>query len=133
MCWRGKRVLLAIAAMGAVCHLAPCARADLTSGWRLTWSDEFNNGSNDLTPLTYTIGDRDGPPEVENYTDSSQNVFVGPAADSSAAGGSVSALHIDAIYNGSTFTSGFVDTSQSFSQTYGLIEIRAKLPQAPGL
>jgi len=127
------KALLVIAAVGTALNRCPSVRADLTTGWQLTWSDEFNNGSSDLSPLNYTLGNPDGAPELETYTNSSQNVFVGPAADSSAPGGSVSALHIDTIYNGTTYTSGFVDTSHSFSQTYGLFEIRAKLPQAAGL
>jgi beta-glucanase (GH16 family) len=127
------KALLVIAAVGTALNRCPSARADLTTGWQLTWSDEFTNSASGLAPLTYTLGNPDGAPELETYTNSSQNVFVGPAADSSAPGGSVSALHIDTIYNGKTYTSGFVDTSHAFSQAYGLFEIRAKLPQGAGL
>jgi beta-glucanase (GH16 family) len=105
-----------------------------TAGWTQTWSDEFNNGSSDLSGLSYTLGNPDGAPEMETYTNSTQNVFVGPATDASAAGGTVGALHIDTIYNGNgTYTSGFVSTYKTFSQKYGLFEIRAKLPQGAGL
>ena len=95
--------------------------------WISTWSDEFNTGTTDLSGWTYDLGGGGwGNQEKETYTNSSQNVSV--------SGG---ALHITAIATGTgslqTYTSGRIRTTNLFSQTYGLMEFRAKFPAGTGL
>jgi beta-glucanase (GH16 family) len=102
--------------------------------WATTWSDEFNNGQSDLNGFTYDLGGGGwGNNEREVYTNSTQNVFVGtdPATGTGA-------LNINAIGTAGTgtnvnYTSGRIKTTNIFSQTYGLIEFRAKFPAGNGL
>jgi beta-glucanase (GH16 family) len=103
--------------------------------WVSTWADEFNNGSSDLNGFTYDLGNGAGGwgnNEKESYTNSTQNVSV-----STDGGTGIGALHIDAIATGTgvnqTYTSGRIRTPSLFSQAYGLIEFRAKLPNGTGL
>lgn len=105
------------------------AMAQAVSGsWSQTWGAEFNGGQADLSGWTYDLGNGGpslpgwGNNELQNYTSSTANVSV--------SGGS---LHITAIANNNSFTSGRIRTSELFSQTYGLFEVRAKLPVGQGL
>jgi len=120
-------------ATGASLVVADRAGAQLIAppageSWTSTFSDQFNNGASDLAPFTYDLGNNGGwgNGESEDYTSSSQNVSV--------SGGN---LNIDAIASGSpgnqTYTSGRIQTSGSFSQTYGLFEFRAAFPAGQGL
>jgi beta-glucanase (GH16 family) len=92
--------------------------------WVSTYSDQFNAGASDLNGWTYDLGNNDGwgNEELESYTNSTNNVSV--------SGGS---LNITAIDSGGNYTSGRIQTSSLFSQTYGLFEFRAKLPAGTGL
>jgi beta-glucanase (GH16 family) len=103
--------------------------------WSNTYSDQFNNGASDLSGWTYDIGNGGpsnpgwGNDEQEYYTNSTNNVSV--------SGG---ALNITAIASPITqgtstyqYTSGRIQTSSLFSQTYGLFEFRAKMPAGTGL
>lgn len=91
--------------------------------WVNTYSDQFNNGNSDLSGWTYDLGGGGwGNEEQEVYTNSTNNVSV--------SGG---ALNITAIDTAGTYTSGRIQTSGSFDQTYGLFEFRAKLPAGTGL
>ncbi|HWB52762.1 MAG TPA: family 16 glycosylhydrolase, partial [Tepidisphaeraceae bacterium] len=100
----------------------------------MTWSDEFNSGSTatDLAGWSYDIGNGQsgwGNNEQEYYTNSAANVSVSTT-------GGVGALHIDAIkqsINGYNYSSARIKTNTVFSQTYGVIEFRAKLPAGQGL
>lgn len=111
--------------------LLPCfASAQSVAGsWSQTWADEFNGGQSDLSNWTYDLGNGGpslpgwGNNELENYTDSTDNVSV-----------SNGSLHITAISDGNgNYTSGRIRTPDLFSQTYGLFEFRAKLPTGQGL
>jgi beta-glucanase (GH16 family) len=91
--------------------------------WVNTYSDQFNDGQSDLNNYTYDLGGGGwGNDEQEVYTNSTNNVSV--------SGG---ALNITAIDTSGTYTSGRIQTSSLFNQTYGLFEFRAKLPAGTGL
>lgn len=107
----------------------PAASQGIAGNWRSTWSDEFNQGSSDLRGWRYDLGNGGpalpgwGNGELENYTNDASNVSV--------SGGS---LHITAQAGlNHDYTSGRIKTDGLFSQTYGLIEFRAKLPAGQGL
>jgi beta-glucanase (GH16 family) len=101
--------------------------------WTCTFDDEFNgtslNGSNWIVQQTATSGYHSGQ---ECFEDSPNNVSVSGGmlnltvrqeASSSLCPG----LPLPYF---TPYTSGMVSTYQRFSQTYGLFEVRAKLPAA---
>jgi beta-glucanase (GH16 family) len=101
------------------------------SGLYMVWSDEFNSTHVDTNTWTYDIGTGVsqspsgwGNNELEYYSNRTNNVYE--------AGG---LLHIVArreSYNGSDYTSARVKSQGLFSQKYGRIEWRAKLPVGLG-
>ncbi len=96
---------------------------------QLTWDDEFNGTSIDTSKWTFQTGGGGwGNGELEYYTDPATKVGQPNAYVSNGV------LHIDAIkenYGGSTWTSARMNCT--FSQTYGVFEIRAALPYGQGL
>jgi beta-glucanase (GH16 family) len=102
--------------------------------WTNTFNDQFSAGSSALSNWTYDTGngpgnDGWGNGEQEYYTNSTNNVSV--------SGGALNITAIDAPVNeGGTvynYTSGRIQSSALFNQTYGLFEFKAKLPQGTGL
>lgn len=87
------------------------------SPWTLVWHDEFNGNKLNTNKWRIKDGGRQG--ELQYY--SPQNIKV--------KGGN---LIIKSLYN-NYFSSGWVDTDEKFSFTYGKIEIRGKLPYGKGL
>lgn len=122
-----RRVAMGAAVLcGALAAAAHGQTTPAVAGsWQPTWSDDFNAGSSDLSGWNYETGNNGGwgNNEYENYTNSSTNAYV--------SGGS---LNIAAVVSGSagkqSYTSARLTTKGLFDQTYGLIEFRAKLPQA---
>lgn len=111
---------------GALSYSLP----DIPGNWHQTWDDEFNSNSTatDLAGWSYDLGGGGwGNNELETYTNSSANVNVSTS-------GGVGALNINAIKTGyNSYTSARIRTNNVFSQTYGVIEFRAKLPATSGL
>jgi beta-glucanase (GH16 family) len=97
-------------------------------GYKLVWSDEFNEGKLRDSEWNYekgTGGNGWGNNELEYYTSRPQNVFL-----------SSGNLIIEARkekYNGSDYTSTRITTQDKKEFTYGRIDIRAKLPVDHGL
>ncbi len=89
----------------------------------LSWSDEFNGtGSPNPTYWKYDLGSNGwGNNEVQNYTNSTQNVRQENGS-----------LVIDAIKTGNEWTSARIITLGKMSFTYGRIVFRAKLPTGSG-
>lgn len=102
--------------------------------WKLAWSDEFDapNGSlPDVHRWTYDLGGKGwGNQELETYTDRTQNVSIQNGM-----------LVIQALKEDFTgkdgvardYTSGRIKTQGLFSQAYGRIEARIKIPYGQGL
>ena len=92
-------------------------------GMSLVWSDEFNDATLNLTNWSYEKGASGwGNNELEDYTDSPNNVFVENGF-----------LNIKAIKEGAKYTSGRIITKGKREFTYGRIDIRAKLPVGQGI
>ncbi|HXB11964.1 MAG TPA: carbohydrate-binding protein, partial [Bacteroidia bacterium] len=100
----------------------------------LTWSDEFNGNSLDLTKWNYQTGNGCpgicgwGNNELEYYTNNTNNVSVSGGALALTA-------QYQPNYNGSgnNYTSGKLVTLGNFSQKYGHFEARIKIPSAAGM
>ena len=96
--------------------------------WQLVWQDEFDTpGAPYATKWTYDIGTGPdsngwGNNELESYTSSSDNIIVADGV-----------LKITAKSSGSSYTSARIKTQGIFSQAYGRIEARIKLPWGPGM
>jgi beta-glucanase (GH16 family) len=95
-------------------------------GWKLVWSDEFNNDSIDTNHWQFETGNHNGwgNRELEFYTDRPDNAYV-----------SNGVLHIVARQegtNGFAYTSARMKSEGLFAQKYGRFEFRAKFPQGKG-
>lgn len=100
------------------------------AGYNLLWSDEFTEASVNTNYWNYDIGNSGwGNNELECYTSSSNNSFISNGCLV------ISALQQPIVYNGisSNYTSARLNTSGKFSFQYGRMDIRAKLPVAPGM
>jgi beta-glucanase (GH16 family) len=99
------------------------------AGWRLVWSDEFNQpdgSAPDTANWNYELGgDGWGNAELEDYTDRTNNVRI---ADGKLV---IEARRED--YGGSQFTSGRLQTRGKRSWTYGKFVARIKIPRGQGL
>jgi len=93
-------------------------------GMTLVWSDEFNDAHLNTDFWTHEKGAHGwGNNELQNYTDSENNVFLENGF-----------LNIKAIQeNNGGYTSGRIITLGKKEFTYGRIDIRAKLPKGQGI
>lgn len=94
-------------------------------GMTLTWSDEFNGASLDMSNWTCELGGGGwGNNELEVYTSSTDNVFT-----------SNGYLTIRALKNPYTsqYTSARIVTKGKKDFKYGRIDIRAKMPKGQGV
>ena len=87
----------------------------------LLWSNEFNGSSLSNTAWSYSIGGGGfGNGELQRDTRSAVTVSDGQ-------------LHITASRQGSSYTSGSIQTLGKVSFKYGLVEARIKVPSGPGI
>lgn len=97
-------------------------------GYKLLWSDEFNESTVNTNYWQYDLGNGGwGNNELECYTDSNATVANGYLQ--------IQAKQQTVVYNGATsnYTSTRMNTAGKFSFMYGRVDIRAKLPVAPGM
>lgn len=97
-------------------------------GYKPLWSDEFNESTVNTNYWQYDLGNGGwGNQELECYTDSNATIAGGYLQ--------IQAKQQNVVYNGvnSSYTSTRVNTAGKFSFEYGRIDIRAKLPVAPGM
>ncbi len=102
------------------------------TGWKLVWSDEFNEAAGtgvDASSWTFDLGNQNGGwgnNELEYYTNSTNNV----ATDGN--GNLVITARKEAM-GGMNYTSARIKTQGLRSWTYGRIEARMKIPQGQGI
>jgi beta-glucanase (GH16 family) len=97
-------------------------------GYKLLWSDEFNESSVNTNYWEYDLGNGGwGNNELECYTDSNATVANGYLQ--------IQAKQENVVYLGvsSQYTSSRMNTNGKFSFQYGRVDIRAKLPVQPGM
>lgn len=122
------RISCAIATI-ALFGFAPVrAQIPVPTGWDLTFSDEFDGPSNTYPDAKkWNIEVNGNPPnsEAQAYVKSTQNVSLNGSGQ----------LELTAYKQNSgskIYTSGKVNTSGKFMQTYGRWEARIKLPAGTG-
>jgi len=94
--------------------------------WRLTFSDDFNGGTLDRKKWEDAY-----PGGVRTHGNNEQQYY---ATDGYEVKGGVLRLRAQRRSRGGMpYTSGMVSSFGSFSQTYGLFEIRARFPQGKGM
>ncbi len=94
------------------------------TNYRLVWSDEFDGSALNLAHWTHDLGTGAGGwgnNEVQSYTSSADNLRVADGR-----------LVIQAIKNGSNWTSARIQTQGKRVFKHGKIEFRAKLPAGLG-
>ena len=93
--------------------------------WNIVWSDEFNGSSLNSKVWTFDLGNSGwGNNELEYYTSRTNNAYV--------ANGELHIVAKKEIYGSASYTSARLKSQGLFSQKYGRIEWRAKLPQGVG-
>ncbi|MBC7773413.1 MAG: glycoside hydrolase family 16 protein [Pyrinomonadaceae bacterium] len=93
------------------------------AGWQLVWSDEFDGAAIDTTRWN-----------VRNAPGNTNNELQYYAPDEVTVSGGM--LHLRSQrrnFGGRSYTSGLVETRRKFAQTYGRVEICAKLPGTQGI
>jgi beta-glucanase (GH16 family) len=107
-----------------------------TSGWTLTWSDEFDgpNGSGvDPSKWSFDVGGGGwGNNELEYYTSGTQNAVIenGALVITATPAGAAS---YSCWYGACQYTSARLNTAGHFSQQYGRFEARIKIPEGQGV
>lgn len=111
-----------------VCILLYTAAAHAQSGWDITLSEEFNGPANTYPdPAIWNVEVNGNPAyrEAQAYVKSLRNVSLN----------GVGQLELTALHEpsgGKQYTSGRINTSGRFMQTYGRWEARMKLPAGTG-
>ncbi|WP_158603872.1 family 16 glycosylhydrolase [Cryobacterium tepidiphilum] len=108
------------------------------SGWKLAWSDEFNDTTIDRNAWTVennsTYGD--GNKELACLMDRPENIKESDGLLTISARKESSPItcgsHDSRFPNGRSYTSAMMNTKNKMDFEYGRFEIRAKLPTTPG-
>ena len=96
-------------------------------GYTLDYADEFNGKDIDASVWGYDAGGNGwGNAELENYTSRNENSFI------SSPGYLVIEARQEA-FGGNNYTSARILSQKKKSFTFGRIDIRAKIPTAPGM
>ena len=91
----------------------------------LVWNDEFNDEILDTKKWSYSIGKDWGTNQIQYDTNRTDNIYL-----------STSNLHIKAkneYYKGKQYTSGSINTRETFQFTYGIIEAKILFPSVNGV
>ncbi len=121
---RAGRVAVAFA-LAAGCVVACGSSSPPPPPWQLVWSDEFDEASLDAAKWSIDTGSDFGTDQQDYDTDRPQNVSV--------AGGQLTLTAQAESYAGQSYTSGRIETSGHFSQTYGRFEASIQLPHGQGM
>jgi beta-glucanase (GH16 family) len=137
--WRHFARVLPFASLLLLAGFGRCG-GDATSGpvvtpldaGTLLWSDEFEGtigSAPDPSNWNYDVGTGSGGwgnNQLEYDTDSTANIYLDGSGHLA-----ITALHVSK--DGSSYTSGRINTAGKFAQTYGRIEASIKLPEGAGL
>ena len=127
-------VWVAADARGAGSTSASQAPAPAPGAWHLSWSDEFDGpdgSAPDASKWVYDLGGNGwGNNELETYTDRRENVVL--------RGGSLVITARRETFRGADgterpYTSGRLKTFGTFTQTYGKVEARIRIPRGHGI
>lgn len=91
-------------------------------GLNLIFDDEFNDTSLNIYSWNYNLGATQWRQQLQSYTFSDQNIFL-----------SQGKLNLTARINGHDYSSAGINTLNLFRIKYGLIQVRAKMPEGTGL
>ena len=131
-------MILAVSGMFSGCNKDkddPKDQIDIPVGYTLVWNDEFDGTAVDPASWRYETGDGTdyglpagwGNNEKQLYTNSSDNSGIETDGD-------LSVLAIKALEdNTGGYTSARLSTKDLISIRFGLLEIRAKLPEGQGI
>jgi beta-glucanase (GH16 family) len=121
-------VLLSLVILVVSCEVTPEQTLPDRS-YEMVWSDEFDadaGTSPDAAKWVYDLGTGQngwGNNELQTYTDDAENISTDGEGN----------LKINAIRNGSSYTSARIKTEGLFTQKYGRIEARIKTPSGAGI
>ncbi|GEM_PF-2416315 len=107
---------------------AACGAAHAQTGWDLTFSDEFTGAANTYPdPAKWNVEVNGNPPnaEAEAYVKNTANVSLNGS-------GQLELTALKQASGGKQYTSGKINSSGKFMQTYGRWEARIKLPAGTG-
>ncbi len=132
-------VLAGVTALLATAVALPTAQAaapPTPSGWTPVWIEDFNGAAStapDPAKWSYDIGGGGwGNSELQYYTNSNRNVAMDGAGNLVITARKES-TGLSCWYGACTHTSGRILTSGKFTQKYGRIEARLKVPSGRGL
>jgi beta-glucanase (GH16 family) len=112
----------------------PSGNTNPLEGYSLIWQDEFNENEIDAANWNFETGDGTdyglpagwGNDEEQRYTDAPENARIEKID-------SLSVLAISALKEGAEYTASKLTTQNKFEMRYGLLEVKAKMPQGKGL
>jgi len=110
---------------------------EAANGWRLTWSDEFNGAAGTAPdPAKWgheTGGGGWGNSELQYYTSSTANAAHDGGGNLTITARTDGAAANTCWYGACRYTSARLSTAGKFTQAYGRISARMKLPRGQGL
>src|SRR6266853_6413016 len=129
---------LTVLLFAIICGSAPLKSSTASAGnpaaWRLVWSDEFSGpygSAVDSTKWSFDLGGKGwGNNELETYTSRPANAH---RQDGSRVINAIKETFTGADKISRNYTSARVLTKHKFSQTYGRVEARIKIPFGQGI
>ncbi|XEC95405.1 glycoside hydrolase family 16 protein [Paenibacillus tarimensis] len=112
------------------------SEAEGPEGWKLIWSDEFDQDQLDRTKWTFDIGNgfTDGNGNyVSGWGNNELEYYTGREDNARVKDGKLIITAVRERFEGFDYTSARLKTKGLFSTTYGRFEFRAKLPAGKGL
>lgn len=135
-----RRMLFAaplLAALLAAALAPPGAAAGPAHPHAATFTDDFDGAAGsppDASRWTHEIGDNDGNNnELEYYTDSTDNAALDGNGHLVITARQGNPGGYDCWYGSCQYTSARLNTASSFTQAYGHLEARIKLPRGQGM